>query len=69
MSVENENVFRALGDQPLLADKQWWCAFGIHTWLPWKDPIQRRRGAYDYTEQYRACGYCNKFQRRELSRD
>jgi hypothetical protein len=59
---------RGLGDV-YKRQKQWWCAFGIHTWLPWKDPVKQRRSTYDYTEQYRACGYCNKFQRRQLSKD
>lgn len=69
MSVEKENTFRALADKPLLAKKQWACMIGLHTWLPWKDPVKNRRGAYDYVEQFRACGYCNHFQRRQLSKD
>ena len=69
MSVAKENTFRALADRPLLAKKQWLCAFGIHTWMPWIDPVKNRRGAYDYIEQFRACGYCNKAQRKILSKD
>lgn len=69
MNVDKENTFRALSEKPLLARKQWKCACGLHTWLPWKDPIKNRRGTYDYIEQYRACGFCNKVQRRVLSRD
>ena len=69
MSIEHDNVFRALGDQPMFAVKQWWCAVGIHTWLPWKDPTKTRRGAYDYIEQFRVCGHCNKAQRKIISKD
>ena len=68
MSVEKENTFRALSDQPLLAVKQWWCTVGIHAWLPWSDPVKNRRGVYDYIEQYRKCGHCNKAQRKTLSK-
>jgi len=66
ISIEKENTFRALSDQPLLAKKQWHCACNIHTWLPWSEPINSKRGVYEVIEQYRACGYCNKVQRREL---
>ena len=66
MSIEEENTFRALSDQPLFARKQWRCACNIHTWLPWKDPVLGKRGPYEVIEQYRACGYCNITQRKEL---
>lgn len=69
MSVEKENMLRALADRPLFARKQWQCAFHMHTWLPWDDPIKVRKGAYDYVEQYRACGYCNKIKRRIVAKD
>ena len=69
MNAEKENTFRALKDQPLLATNQWWCRLGIHSWLPWKDPVKNRRGAYDYVEQFRVCGHCNKAERRQMSKD
>jgi hypothetical protein len=69
MSIEKENTMRALQDKPLLARKQWRCACGLHTWLLWKDPVVTRRGAYALIEQFRACGYCNKVERRVLSKE
>jgi len=69
MSVDKENTFRTLADKPLLAKKQWHCACGIHTWLPWNDPRVNKRGSWTYVEQFRSCGYCNKVQRREISKD
>lgn len=69
MNVDKENTFRALKDQPLFATRQWWCRFGLHTWLQWSDPVKVRRGAYDYVEQYRKCGCCGHAQRRQLSKD
>jgi len=69
MNAEKENTFRALKDLPLLATHQWWCRLGIHAWLPWKDPVKNRRGAYDFVEQFRMCGHCNKAERRQMSKD
>lgn len=69
MNVEKENTFRALKDLPALATHQWWCRLGIHSWLPWQDPVKNRRGAYDFVEQFRVCGHCNKAERRILSKD
>lgn len=69
MSVDKENTFRALADKPLLAKSQWWCAFGIHSWLPWKDPVLNKRGTWSFIEQFRRCGYCNKAERRVLSKE
>lgn len=68
MDIEKENLVRALGDKPLFARNQWQCAFGIHTWLPWKEPVTRR-GAWQYLEQYRYCGCCNKAQRKVLAKN
>lgn len=69
MNVDKENTFRALKDQDLFATRQWWCRFGIHTWLKWGPPIKNRRGAYDYVEQFRECGCCGHVERRQLSKD
>ena len=69
MNVEVENTARALQDKPLFATRQWMCRFGIHTWLMWRDPVKQRRGAYDFIEQFRACGCCGKAERRQLSKD
>lgn len=69
MGILKENTFRALKDQPLLATHQWQCAFGIHTWQKWSDPIKTRRGVYDYVEQYRVCGHCGKAAIRILSKN
>lgn len=69
MSPEKENTFRILKELPLLATHQWLCAIGLHSWMPWRDPVKNRRGAYDYVEQFRACGHCNKAQRKILSKD
>jgi len=69
MNVEVENTARALRDQPLFATRQWYCRFGIHTWLQWLDPVKQRRGSYDYIEQFRKCGCCGKAERRQLSKD
>ena len=68
MNIEHENTARALKDQPLFATNQWYCRFGIHTWIQWNDPIKIRRGAYDFVEQYRKCGCCGKAERRELDK-
>jgi len=69
MNIAQENTARALKDQPLFATRQWWCRFGIHTWLKWGEPYKQRRGAYDFIEQFRACGCCGQAQRRQLSKD
>ena len=69
MAVETENIFRALGDKPLLAEKQWRCKVGIHSWLPWTDPTSAKRGLDIYLEQFRSCGHCNKSQRKVLSKN
>ena len=69
MNVEKENTMRALQDKPLLARKQWWCAFSIHTWMPWKMPVVNKRGAWTFVEQFRSCGHCGVTQRRVLSKD
>lgn len=69
MNVDKENVVRALSDKPLLATHQWCCAFGIHTWLPWSKPEKSHRGPWDYVEQWRGCGFCNRAQRRVLAKD
>ena len=69
MNIDKENLVRALGDKSLFARNQWQCAFGIHTWLPWKDPVTTRRVSWQYLEQYRHCGCCNKAQRRVLAKN
>ncbi len=69
MNAEKENTFRALKDQPLLATHQWWCRLGIHSWLPWQDPVKNQRGGYNFIEQFRVCGHCNKAERRQMSKD
>ncbi len=69
MSIEKENTFRILKELPPLATHQWKCACGLHTWLPWRDPAVNKRGAYTFVEQFRACGYCNKVERKVLSKD
>ena len=69
MSIDKENTMRALSEKPLLARHQWKCACGLHTWLPWKDPVVNKRGAWIYVEQFRSCGYCNKTQRKVISKD
>jgi hypothetical protein len=68
MNISHENTARALRDEPLFATRQWLCRFGIHTWLKWHDPVKQRRGAYDFIEQFRACGCCGKVQRREIDK-
>lgn len=68
MNIEKENTMRALNGKPLFAQKQWRCALYMHTWLPWKDPILSRKGFYEYTEQYKSCGYCNYTQHRVISK-
>ena len=69
MNIAQENIARALREEPLFATRQWSCRLGIHTWLKWGDPHKQRRGAYDYIEQFRTCGCCGKAQRRQLSKD
>jgi hypothetical protein len=69
MNIAQENTARALKEEPLFATRQWYCRFGIHTWLQWRDPVKVRRGAYDYVEQYRKCGCCGHAERRQLSKD
>lgn len=68
MSIKADNTFRTLADKPLLAERQWHCAFGIHTWMPWSNAHSTKRGVYEYIEQFRECGYCNKTQRKQLHR-
>ena len=69
MNIAHENTARRLREEPLFATRQWFCRFGIHTWIEWGDPIKNTRGAYTYIEQFRKCGCCGKAERRELSRD
>ena len=69
MNIAQENITRALREEPLFATRQWSCRLGIHTWLHWDDPVKTRRVAYEYVEQYRKCGCCGKVQRRILAKD
>lgn len=69
MNIDHENTARALKDQPLFATKQWWCRFGVHTWLMWSKPAANRRGAYVHVEQFRTCGCCGKAERKVLSKE
>jgi hypothetical protein len=66
MNIYQENIARALRDEPLFAVRQWWCRFGIHTWLLWAKPVENARGGFAFFEQYRECGCCGRIQRREL---
>jgi hypothetical protein len=68
MNIEKENTFRALKDEPLLAKHQWRCRLGLHSWMPWEEPISIRHGTWDFIEQYRRCGFCGKAQRHILSK-
>lgn len=69
MNIAHENTKRALKDEPLFATRQWWCSFGIHTWLQWNKPAVNKRGVYTFVEQYRQCGCCGQVQRKVLSKD
>ena len=69
MNIEHENTVRALADKELFATRQWWCAFGIHTWLKWSKPYQSTLGVYTFVEQYRTCGCCGKAQRKVLAKN
>jgi hypothetical protein len=69
MNIAQENIARALREEPLFATRQWLCRLRIHTWLKWGDPVKTRRSAYDYVEQYRICGCCGVADRKILSKD
>lgn len=69
MDIAQENTKRRLTEEPLYATRQWFCRFGIHTWLMWNQPVKTRRSAYDYIEQYRQCGCCGKVQRKQIAKD
>ncbi len=69
-SKAEENTFRALRDQDLLATSSW-CAWGFHTWTKWKEPEKvsdnRSRRGYLYYQQ-RRCAHCNKYSEAEITK-
>ena len=65
MSIENENLIRALSDKPLLATSQWKCRCGWHTWTVWSSLTEMMPSVL---EQFRECGNCKIVQRRVITR-
>jgi hypothetical protein len=66
MNVSHENTVRALKEMPLIAERQWLCALGIHTWTVWTEPEVNKRSGFQVCEQYRTCVCCGEFKRKVL---
>ena len=59
-----ENTFRALKDEPLLATRPIRCSLGWHKWLRWGDP--KRSPSSIYIRQGRYCAACNCYTERKF---
>lgn len=62
-SLEKENTFRMLKEEPLLATRPILCWLGWHKWLKWGEP--RRSSGSIYIRQSRYCACCNFFDERK----
>lgn len=67
MDAEKENTFRSLREEELLVT-YWGCRWGIHKWAKYREPEKEREGLYVVVSQQRRCGYCNKFDRKIISK-
>lgn len=64
MSLEAENTFRALQNQPLVETRPIRCWLGWHKWTKYSDP--RRSGGSIYIRQGRYCVACNHYHERKF---
>ena len=65
MTPKEENTFRALKDEPLLATNPIRCFLGWHKWTKYGDP--RRTPSSMYIRQGRFCAACNCYDERKIT--
>ena len=70
MNDDKENTFRALKDEPLIAQHQFRCWIGLHKWTIW-ETIKTSYNGNSYPEsttftQTRNCIWCNKIFGRKI---
>lgn len=64
MSVESENTFRALKDEPLIVTSKW-CWWGFHKWTMWDNSRQNKDYHEVWVIQRKTCIHCNDFKERK----
>ena len=63
MTVDEENTFRTLKDEPLLI-RSWLCRFGWHRWTEWSEVYLPKGGSANL--QHAHCANCNKMRVHKL---
>lgn len=65
MSIDEENTFRALKDEPMIARWGLLCKLNWHTWTEWSEAYIPQGGKFNI--QHRHCATCNKMEIRRVS--